>query len=265
MQKRMGGTHILTKAFICNVKQDYYLYIDECGDQNLSNFDSGFPVFSLCGILLSKEAKELLERQVCRLKEDFWGTINIIIHSRDIRKCQKGFEILFDLDVKKRFYERVNEILSQQDVYKIVCCTILKEPYIRAFGKYNDIYAQSLSFVLERAVFCLDEIGEDIALHTIVEMRGKKEDTNLRRSYQELIDKGTYWITPQRLNAYVCDFTLLSKRANVVGLQIADLIAYPITRHILNPEEMNLSYNVIKSNIYSDQDKMLGLKIIPGK
>ena len=97
-----------------------------------------------------------LEGQVRALKQEFWGNRQIILHSRDIRKCQNGFEVLFDLDVKRRFYESINQLLGQRGVYVIVSCSILKEPYIRQFGRFNDVYGQSLSFVLERAIFCVD-------------------------------------------------------------------------------------------------------------
>jgi putative transposase len=83
----------------------YYLYIDECGDNNLKNFDEQFPIFTLCGVIVSEEKREWLEQEVQALKEEFWGNQYTILHSRDIRKCQRGFEILFDLDVKKRFSE----------------------------------------------------------------------------------------------------------------------------------------------------------------
>ena len=58
---------------------------------------------------------------------------------------------MFDLQIKERFYNRINEILGQTGVYTIVCCSILKEPYIRQYGKLNDVYAQSLSFLIERS------------------------------------------------------------------------------------------------------------------
>ena len=186
------------------------------------------------------------------------------MHSRDIRKCQRGFEILFDLDVKKNFYERINTILATEGVYVIVACAILKESYIRNYGRMNDVYAQSLSFVLERAVFYLDSLKEDdIELHTIVEMRGKKEDEKLRSFYMQLLDKGTYWVSTERLKQYAKSFTLLPKKANVIGLQVADLVAYPITRHILDPNEPNLAYDTIKNNIYSENTKQIGIKLIP--
>ena len=163
----------------------YNLYIDECGDQNLANFDEQFPIFTLCGVVVADDKREWLEDQVHQLKQDFWGNQYTILHSRDIRKCQRGFEILFDLEVKKRFYDRVNAILGTKGIYTIVACSILKEPYIRYYGKLNDVYAQSLSFVLERTVFYLDGLSDnDVELHTVVEMRGKKEDDSaLRQRY----------------------------------------------------------------------------------
>lgn len=50
---------------------------------------------------------------------------------------------------------------------------------------------------------------------------------------------------------------------NVIGLQVADLIAYPITRHVLNPDGVNLAYDVLKKNIYQVDGKMYGMKVFP--
>ncbi len=49
----------------------------------------------------------------------------------------------------------------------------------------------------------------------------------------------------------------------VAGLQVADLIAYPLTRHVLNPNAVNLAYDVVKSNIFTQDGKEIGLKIFP--
>ena len=37
------------------MKEKYYLFLDECGDQNIANFDPSFPIFTLCGIIVSEE------------------------------------------------------------------------------------------------------------------------------------------------------------------------------------------------------------------
>ena len=245
--------------------EKYYLFLDECGDQNLANFDPSFPIFTLCGIVLSEEQLQILSSQINDLKKDFWGDKKIILHSRDIRKCQNGFEIFFNLETKQSFYERVNEILGQ-NIYTIICCAILKEPYIRQYGKLNDVYGQSLSFIMERTVFYLDGVKRsNIELTTIIEKRGKKEDSSLLAYYNSLIDRGTYWVTADRIKSYFKNFQMKAKQDNIIGLQVADLIAYPITRYILDENAVNLSFDIIKRNIYTKGDKLYGMKVFPKK
>jgi len=53
------------------------------------------------------------------------------------------------------------------------------------------------------------------------------------------------------------------KAEDVAGLQIADLIAYPLTRHVLNPQGVNLAYDVLEPNIFRENGKLMGLKIYP--
>jgi hypothetical protein len=49
----------------------------------------------------------------------------------------------------------------------------------------------------------------------------------------------------------------------VVGTQLADLAAYPIARHVLNPQKQNFAYEVIKKKIYKGRGLISGLKIFP--
>jgi hypothetical protein len=193
------------------MKEKYYLFLDECGDQNLANFDPSFPIFTLCGIILSDEQLQVLSSQINELKRMFWGERKIILHSRDIRKCQNGFEILFNLKTKQDFYEHINKILGQ-DIYTIICCAILKEPYIRQYGKLNDVYGQSLSFIMERTVFYLDGLNNpEIELTTIIEKRGKREDATLLAYYNSLYDRGTYWVNAERIKSYFKSFQMKAK------------------------------------------------------
>ena len=116
-----------------------------------------------------------IEEQIRALKQEFWGNRQIILHSRDIRKCQNGFE----------------------------------------------------------------------------------------GYYQQLLDKGTYWVTTERMKSRMNCLDFKWKTEDIAGLQIADLIAYPITRHVLNPQAVNLAYEVLAPNIFREEDKLLGLKIYP--
>ena len=140
----------------------------------------------------------------------------------------------------------------------------MKEPYIRQYGRLNDVYGQSLSYIIERTVFYLDDLGlDDINLTTIIECRGKKEDKAFLNYYNKILDRGTYWVTSTRIKQYFKEFEMRRKSENLVGLQIADLIAYPIARHVLDEEAVNLAYDVIKDNIYQKNGKLYGMKVFP--
>jgi hypothetical protein len=90
---------------------NYYLFIDESGDHGLSNIDSSFPVFVLCGIFLSENNYTSLNESFTKIKETFWKDKKVIFHSRDIRKCEKEFKILLDNDTKQKFYKKLDETI----------------------------------------------------------------------------------------------------------------------------------------------------------
>ncbi len=56
-------------------------------------------------------------------------------------------------EVKERFYEGINAILGKHDTYVIVCCSILKEPFVERFNRGEDVYGLSLKYLIERAIF----------------------------------------------------------------------------------------------------------------
>ena len=51
-------------------KSKYYLFIDECGDHNLVKYDPAFPVFTLCGILVSRDNLYSLNDDFKKLKHE---------------------------------------------------------------------------------------------------------------------------------------------------------------------------------------------------
>lgn len=247
-------------------KSKYYLFIDECGDHNLVKYDPAFPVFTLCGILVSRDNLYSLNNDFKKLKLEIFGNTDIVIHSVDIRKWRDAFIVLKDEALRIKFFNGIERILSQNDAYIIVSCTILKEQLNKfcVRGEEEDVYGLSLSYLIERSIFCVDNLtysNPDITI--IVERRGKKEDAKLLNYYNGLRNRGTKWITPERLRSRIGRFEFKYKRDNIIGLQIADLIAYPVTQHILHPERPNRSYDAVKHNIFSDNGVLLGQKIIP--
>ena len=247
-------------------KSKYYLFIDECGDHNLAKYDAGFPVFTLCGILVSRQNLNYLNKAFEDLKREIFGNANIIIHSVDIRKWRGPFSVLADDMVRVRFFEGIERILSQKEAYVIVSCTILKEQLNKfcVRGEKEDVYGLSLSYLIERSIFCVDNKDGDVPeISIVVERRGKKEDNKLLNYYNGLRNLGTKWVTPERFRSRVREFGFRNKRDNIIGLQIADLVAYPVTIHLLHPGRPNPSYEAVKHNIFQDNGVLLGQKVIP--
>lgn len=241
----------------------YYLYLDECGDQNLTSFDKSFPIFTLYGILVSEKKLTQFEEAINAIKREFWNDENVIFHSREIRKHQRRFVNLNDSSTKEGFYNRINNLLSHNGIYVVVCCTVPKYHCIEKHGKDIDIYGIALSYVLQRSIFYLDEAEPTGKLRIIVEKRGKREDRILRDYYNRLLEKGIKYCPTERLKAHIHDFNFSSKAENINGLQIADLIAYPISRHVLFPEKDNPAFKIVEPNIYVSEGRRLGLKIFP--
>lgn len=248
-------------------KSKYYLFIDECGDHNLAKYDPGFPVFTLCGILVSRQNLRVLSKAFEDLKVDIFGSKEVVIHSVDIRKWRGPFSVLADEKLREKFFSGIERILSQTKAYVIVSCTILKEQLSKfcVRGEENDVYGLSLSYLIERSIFCVDDSEKNYIpeISVVVERRGKKEDNKLLNYYNGLRNRGTKWVAAERLRTRISDFGFKNKKDNIIGLQIADLIAYPVTIHLLYPQRQNPSYDVVKHNIFQDKGVLLGQKVIP--
>lgn len=172
---------------------NFCLFLNESGDHGLQNIDPCFPVFVLCGIIISDNDYRKLRDSFNSIKNQFWGNSKVIFLSRDIRKCEKEFKILLDIEIKSRFYNLLDNAMSNSN-YSVISSVIDKVHYIKRYGKLRtDVYEIALSFIIERAIFYLDSIGKTInRLYLVIEKRGKKEDTQLKKHIETLLKIGTY-------------------------------------------------------------------------
>lgn len=242
----------------------YYLFLDESGDHGLVNVDPGFPVFVLCGIIVNENSYTQIKKEMNAIKKELWKSKNVIFHSRDIRKCNDEFKILFDLKVKEEFYRRINDVVKKSN-YAILSSGIQKEKYIHRYGKLSsDVYEIALSFIVERTVFYLDNKDDkNKSLEIIIEKRGPKEDAKLNDHFNRLLSWGTGYVSANRLKNYRMKITFEHKEQNINGLQLSDLIAYPIARHIINPKRVNPAFEQFADKFYMKNGKRYGLKIFP--
>ena len=242
------------------------MFLDETGDHGLSFVDKNFPLFLLCGCVIEESCLKEIENRINSFKQKYFGTMEVILHSRDIRKCEGAFQILFDLQLKEQFYRDLNLILDESD-YCLLGSGIQKERHIKKYGKgAKDPYALSLSFIVERLIFYLDSLNKKAHVKILAEERGKKEDRMLLSHFNSIIDRGTYYLKPDRLRQKITGFSFYNKHENITGLQIADLCAYPMARHLLHPKEPYIPFTIIEKKIYRNKKGRYmgwGLKVFP--
>jgi hypothetical protein len=243
---------------------NYKLFLDESGDHGLGNIDSAFPVFVLCGIIVSDSNYETIKIEFNKIKNEFWNNTNVIFHSRDIRKCNNEFAILFDLEIKQCFYNKINAVIESSN-YHIISSVINKEEFIKKFGKLaSDVYEIALSIIIERSVLYLEEINDkNISFEIVLEKRGKKEDAQLSSHFQKLLNLGTGIVNPTILEKFNTKISFIDKKDNINGLQLADLVAYPIARYAINPKRVNLSFDILKPKFFTKNGKDLGIMYYP--
>lgn len=136
--------------------------------------------------------------------------------------------------------------------------------FIEKFGKLqDDVYEVALSFVIEQSIIALHSIEAETSLSIVIEKRGRKEDKQLDDHFQRIAGKGTGKLTPEEVNKCNPAFTFKNKKENINGLQLADLVAYPIARYVIEPNRANPAFDVLEPIIYRTNGGLDGLRIYP--
>jgi hypothetical protein len=115
---------------------------------------------------------------------------------------------------------------------------------------------------MERLQRWIGERGQEDKLnHVMVERRGRSEDVKLELEFRRIADGRNQ--VGQMPNL---DIRFMDKKHNSTGLQVADLVAHPIGRHIINPDQLNRAYELIEPKFRcsrTGQIRGYGLKVFP--
>lgn len=245
----------------------YVLFMDESGDHNLQSIDNNFPAFCLTGCIFEREYyKKAVRPSIDSFKHRFWGKADIILHSSDIRKHQGPFTFLGIPRKREEFYSAVNELIASLD-FTIIAIVILKKPHLNSYGDgARHPYHLSLEFIMERYSMMMKRRANPVDGYMMAESRGRHEDELLKNQYFNIKKFGTSF---QPDLGRITSFRMEKKAANIAGLQIADLVAYPIASKVLRPDKENKAFDEIIKKIDTAPPNKgggilgYGLKIFP--
>ncbi len=143
----------------------------------------------------------------------------------------------------------------------LLCMVVVESYKTRYEDKARNPYDVALEYNFER-VLCFLESQNETALPVIAEARGKLEDDELRASFYKLMTKGTYYHRAACFRLLDCPISFRRKNDNIAGIQLADLCAYPVARHVLRPDEVNRPFDVVRPHFYRNGG-VYGLKVFP--
>lgn len=241
---------------------DYIMYLDESGSHYLNKIDPNFPVLCLSGCIFNKEYYHTQVRQrIDNLKIKYWNNTEVIFHSREIRKHEGVYKILGDKNVRDSFYNDLNYLVSTMDFTIIAAVIDIPEHKHKYNQRAYDPYYLSFKFILERFPMFLRK--RSALGYAIAESRGKTEDKKIKGWYKQLSQYGTEYL--ERIDN-ITSFTTKNKSENIDGMQLSDLVAYPVATKYFKPNVINPAFEIIKTKFLTGPKNQIlgyGYKIFP--
>jgi len=230
---------------------------------------------SLTGVIIDLNyVNKTLYPEMEKLKADFFDSHPddpIILHRKEILNAKHPFKVLRDEKIRKKFDKNILKYLSNWD-YTVISVCLDKKSHKETYQVWRyDPYHYCLALLLERYMFFLDQ--HHAKGDVMAESRGGKEDMRLKKSFLNIWNEGTEYISPQRLHHVLTSKQLKvkPKANNISGLQLADLIAHPSRNEILDDEGLldrplppfgTKVIDILQHKYYRHYGKIFGKKFI---
>jgi hypothetical protein len=211
----------------------YRLYIDEAGDHVYSQDENNAATryLGITGVLFENELyKNFVHPNFLAFKERHFPhhpDEPVIFHRKELINKSGPFRPILDSNREMIFNDDLLQTLNAYD-FKLFTIVIDKNAHLT---KYKDSavhpYHYAVHILLERYA---DFLKDSRALGDVmIESRGGREDMQLKEAYKT---KSVSF--PQILTTN--EIKIQQKTANITGLQIADLLAYPCRMEVLYSE-----------------------------
>ena len=219
----------------------YRLYLDESGDHvfhdDATLAQASHRYLALCGCWFRTVGAEYLAfadalEQLKRGHLPHSPDEPVVLHRKDILYRRGPFWRLRDADAARTFDEDLFRLVSAA-AFTLVVVVVdklkLKQKYQNPFHPYH----MALDFVLQRYCGLLNHLG--LRGDVMAESRGRHEDTLLKNAYRHVHTHGDmhHKASFYRQALSTCELKVKPKKANVPGLQLADLLANPCKQQLL--------------------------------
>lgn len=215
----------------------YRLYIDETGNPDLeASRDPNHRYLSLTGVIIKQShVRDVLVPRLEELKKEVFDPDPdepLILHRKDIVQRNRPFHALREEAKAALFDARLISLLVECD-YAVVTSIIDKKEHLERYTVWrHEPYHYCLEVLIERYFYWLN--AKNAQGDVMAEVRGRKFDRQLERSFFRLYERGNQHISAQRFQSRLSSpkLKMKPKSQNIAGLQIADLLAHPSSQYI---------------------------------
>lgn len=213
-------------------KNLYRLYIDEVGNHDMKDtISKGERFLTLFGVIASyEEMVNTIIPEMRRIKFDHFNQDQdepIIFHRKEIVTFKGDFACLGDKDKRISFGNRMLEAYDDWN-YLCVVVTIDKANHSKLYGRMRfPPYHYCLEVLLERYVLFM--YYRNFRGDVMAESRNKTLDKKLKKTFRRLYENGTSHVKTSNIQKCLTskNIKLKKKKANIAGLQLADMLAHP--------------------------------------
>ena len=232
---------------------DYIVFADESGDHGLESIDPEFPVFALafCVVRVDEYINNIVP-EMQALKFSTWGHDTVVLHEHEIRKSEKDFAFFRTDHLRKdRFMADLSAVMANAQM-NVIASVIDKHRLTKTYNIPRNPYEISLLLCMKRLLeTLLNQDQLEKLVHVVFESRGKREDRELESEFRQICaNQGSWGYRNVDFSGMRFESVFVSKAANSIGLQLADLVARPIALSILRPNQSNRAYDIIKPKIW---------------
>ena len=213
-------------------------FADECGDTSAPSEDERFPIFavSVCFVQAELYNGDVIPA-INSIKKKYFDNEEIIFTSRKIRRRTEEFVILNEPALKDDFMKELSSCIESLPItfFAYVLDKRKADP-----GALSGMYGFAMEKCIGMIANLIRKNGlSEAPLELIIEARGNREDRKLRAQIIRFMREPEY----KDINFKGTEFQ--RKSSNSVGLQLADLAAYPIASKLLWPERRSRAYDTI--------------------
>jgi len=210
----------------------YRLYVDEVGNSDLgASREPNHRYLSLTGVIMDLDyVADVAAPAIEAIKKKYVGAHHpddpIVFHRKEMVNFRPPFNALADETTRNAFDA---ELLQLIDDLTFVAITVVidKLDHARRYVWAQHPYHYCMTALMERYVMWLS--GSSASGDVMAESRGKKDDMELKRVFRSIYEEGTDYIPGRRVADRLTsrELKVKPKAANIVGLQLADVLAHP--------------------------------------